>query len=81
MAKGIFIGLTLAQVQAIQTSAVAQLTDGKTKMSWSIDGISAGYAFPMPIADVLAECAYAINYLSGTSKPRRTVSDFSGYPR
>lgn len=77
MAKGIFIGLPLATVQAIQTAAVSALTDGKTTMSYSVDGISVSKAFPMSIESIMMECQWAINNLMGVPLPRRTLSDFS----
>ena len=77
-AKGIFTGLSLAQVQAIQAKAISFLTEGKTLMSYSVDGISRSKQFAMPIADVLEECAYAINHLTtGAGPRRRTYSSFN----
>jgi hypothetical protein len=77
-AQGIFLGLTLSEVQAIRASAVAQLTAGKTRMSISADGISVTYAFVngMSIREILLECAYALNFLDGNHPVTRTYSSF-----
>jgi hypothetical protein len=76
MARGIFVGFTLAEVTAIRTAALAQLTAGKVRMNWSGDGISAGFQFAMNPADVLEECRFAIDRLNGTQGPRRVLSSF-----
>lgn len=77
-ARGLFIYLTLAEVQAIKSRAVALLTEGKTIMSAAGEGKSSSKQFTMPIADVLEECNYAIEQLGG-GRPviRRVKRDFS----
>ncbi len=63
-AKGLFItGFTAEEVRAIQSKAKALLLEGKTIMSWSDSGTSVGKQFTMPVADILAECAYALRRL------------------
>jgi hypothetical protein len=79
MARGIFIGLTAAEILAIRTAAVESLTSGKIKTSWSVDGVSASYAIPagMSPTEIIEECTYATNYLN-RGPGRRVLSDFRG---
>jgi hypothetical protein len=76
MAKGIFLGLTSAQVTAIQAKAVSFLTEGKTTMSYSVDGVSFGKQFPMSVETILDECRYALLYLNGGGATHRVQSSF-----
>lgn len=64
MAKGLFIsGFTAAEVLQIQAKAKAMLVEGKTVMSYTDSGTSVNKAFPMPVSEVLEECAYALPIL------------------
>lgn len=78
MARGIFLGLSSAQITAIQMAAVEALTSGKVRTSISTDGVSIGYTIPsgMSPTEILEECAYATNYNAGTGPRRRVHSSF-----
>lgn len=80
MARGIFIGLTSDEISAIRSAAVASLTSGKIKTSFSGDGISAGFTIPagMSPMDILEECTFATNYLN-RGPGRRVLSEFRGF--
>lgn len=57
-------GFTRKEVKAIQNKAKEALLEGKTIMSWNDGGgTSVTKQFAMPVADVLAECAYALRRL------------------
>lgn len=64
-AKGLFTtGFTKKEVKSIQAQAKALLMEGKSIMSWSDGGgTSVTKQFAMPVAEVLAECAYALRRL------------------
>lgn len=64
-AKGLFVtGFTATEVKKIQKQAKALLMEGKTIMSWNDgSGTSVSKQFAMPVAEVLAECAYALRRL------------------
>lgn len=74
-AQGLFVvGFTTEEVVAIQARAKELVLEGKTLMSWGESGSSATKQFTMPVADVLAECAYALPILDPeTYAPRRSV--------
>ena len=64
MAQGLFtIGFTIAEILQIQTKAKQMLLEGKTLMTWSESGSSAGTQFAMPVKDTLEECAFAVSKL------------------
>ncbi len=78
-AKGLFlVGFSVKDVRAIQSKAKALLLESKTIMSWSDSGTSTSKQFTMPVADVLAECAYALRRLDpekyGKGKPSAPTS-------
>lgn len=74
-AQGLFVvGFTAEEVLAIQGRAKELILEGKTLMTWGEGGSSAGKQFAMAVADVLAECAYALPILDPeTYPPRRSV--------
>lgn len=76
MATGIFIvGFTPAEVLSIQAKAKEMLLEGKTLMSWGDSGSSVSKQFPMPVNEVLEECAFALRTLDPqTYGPRRRVA-------
>lgn len=80
-AKGLFTtGFTLCEVKKIQKRAKALLLEGKTVMSWNDGGgTSVTKAFPMPVADVLEECAYALRRLDPEAG-KRDASGLSSIP-
>jgi hypothetical protein len=60
MAQGLFtVGFTVAEILQIQTRAKQMLLEGKTLMTWSESGSSAGKQFAMPVKETLDECALA----------------------
>lgn len=63
--QGLFTkGFFRKEVKAIQNKAKEALLEGKTIMSWNDGGgTSVTKQFAMPVADVLAECAYALRKL------------------
>jgi hypothetical protein len=64
MAQGLFtIGFTVAEILQIQTKAKQMLLEGKTLMTWSESGSSAGKQFAMPVKETLEECAFALRKL------------------
>jgi len=64
-ATGLFTtGFTEAEVLAIQAKAKADLLAGRVVMSYSDSGTSVTKAAPMPVKDVLEECAYALRILN-----------------
>lgn len=82
-AKGLFvIGFTVAEVEAIQAKAKAMLLEGKATMSWSDSGTSVSKQFVMPPAEVLEECAYALQKLDPEKyrKSPAPVSPFTSVP-
>lgn len=80
-AKGIFtVGFTLAEVQAIQARAKADLIAGKVLTSYSQGGVSATKMVTMNCVMVLDECKFALQQLDPATygKPKRFVtSDYS----
>ena len=72
--KGLFLrGFTLDEIKSIQSKAKAFLLEGKTIMSWSDGGgTSVSKQFAMPVAEVLAECSYALRKLEPDSAPSRS---------
>jgi len=76
MAQGLFItGFTVAEVIQIQSTAKEMLVEGKTVMGWGDSGSSVNKQFPMPVKEVLEECAYALRILDpATYRPRRNVA-------
>jgi hypothetical protein len=83
MAQGLFItGFTVAEVIQIQSKAKEMLVEGKTVMQWIDSGSTVTKQFPMPVKEVLEECAYALRVLDpATYGPRRNVaqSGITGY--
>jgi hypothetical protein len=75
--EGLFVGLDLTDIQAIQSAAVNLLKQGKTMMTASVGGKSFSNQFPLPVDKVLRECRYAIQLLQGQQQVRRVSSDFS----
>lgn len=71
-ARGLFlVGFSLEEVKAIQNRAKAMLLEGKTIMSWNDgSGVSTSKQFVMPVAEVLAECSYALRRLDPASAPK-----------
>lgn len=63
MAKGIFTTFEESEILAIRDTAKKLLMEGKTTMSYSVDGMSASKQFAMPVADVLDECRFALRRL------------------
>ncbi len=85
MAQGLFtIGFTIAEILQIQTKAKQMLLEGKTLMTWSESGSSAGKQFAMPVKDTLEECAFALRKLAPETYGgrRRTIgrSSISSLP-
>ena len=76
MAQGLFtVGFSVAEVLQIQAKAKEMLLEGKTLMQWGDGGSTATKQFPMPVKEVLEECAYALRVLDpGTYGPRRRVA-------
>ncbi len=76
MAQGLFItGFSVAEVLQIQSKAKEMLLEGKTLMAWGDSGSSVNKQFPMPVKEVLEECAYALRVLDPeTYGPRRRVA-------
>jgi len=74
---GIFVGLSLDELQALKTSAISRVTSGETT-SLSGAGKSKGKQWSMPAADVLKEVNYAIGLLTGDSTIRQTHFNVSG---
>ena len=83
MTKGIFIGLTEAELLAIRAKAVALITEGKTTMSYSPgDGSSFSKQFAMKPEEMLAECRHALQLLDPATYGKRTTiirSTYSGF--
>jgi hypothetical protein len=83
MAQGLFItGFSVAEVLQIQARAKELLIEGKTIMQWIDSGSTVTKQFPMPVKEVLEECAYALRVLDpATYGPRRNVaqSGITGY--
>lgn len=67
MAQGLFVNFSEVEVLQILAKAKALVMDGKTIMSYGDQGTSVSKVFPMPIADVLAECNYALRVLDPTT--------------
>ena len=79
MARGLFItGFTVAEVLAIQQKAKSLLLEGKTIMNWNDADTSVSKQFPMPVGEVLEECAYALRRLDPATygKPRTVAASF-----
>lgn len=76
MAQGLFItGFTVAEILQIQAKAKQMLLEGKTVMSWGDGGSSVSKQFPMPVKEVLDECAHALRTLDPeTYGQRRRVA-------
>jgi hypothetical protein len=65
MAQGLFtVGFTVAEILQIQTKAKQMLLEGKTLMTWSDSGSSAGKQFAMPVKETLEECAFALRKMA-----------------
>ena len=82
MAQGLFItGFTVAEVLQIQAQAKQMLIEGKTLMSWSDSGSSVAKQFPMPVKEVLDECAHALRVLDPETygRRRRVAQSSVGY--
>ena len=62
-ATGLFVNLTLAEVEAIKAKAVSLITEGKTIMSYGDTGTTVTRQFPMNPKEVLEECNYALPIL------------------
>lgn len=75
--SGLFKSLTLSQVAAIQARAVEMLSAGQVIMSGSVAGQNFTGQLTMPVNEVLAECNYALQFLTGSGLVRRVRSDFS----
>ena len=82
MAQGLFVtGFTVAEVLQIQAKAKEFLMEGKTLMAWQDSGSTATKQFPMPVKEVLEECAYALRVLDpATYGPRRRVAQSTVAP-
>ena len=82
MAQGLFItGFSVAEVLQIQSKAKELLIEGKTVMAWGDSGSTVTKQFPMPIKEVLEECAYALRVLDpATYGPRRRVAQSTVSP-
>lgn len=76
--RGLFRRLPRAQVEAILARAVALITEGKTIMEvQSRGGQMSQKAFPVPPADVLAECNRRLDQIDGLAK-RKSYGFFAG---
>jgi hypothetical protein len=65
MAQGLFtVGFTVAEILQIQTRAKQMLLEGKTLMTWSESGSSAGKQFAMAVKETLDECAFALRKMA-----------------
>jgi hypothetical protein len=72
MAQGLFItGFSVAEVLQIQSKAKELLLEGKTVMAWGDSGSTVTKQFPMPVKEVLEECAYALRVLDPATYGRR----------
>ena len=82
MAQGLFItGFSVAEVLQIQSKAKELLIEGKTVMAWGDSGSTVTKQFPMPIKEVLEECAYALRVLDPAAYgPRRRVAQSTVSP-
>ena len=78
MARGLFVNFSITEVLQILAKAKAMVMDGKTIMSYGDQGTSVSKVFPMPVADVIDECNYALRVLDpdtyGNVRDTRRVS-------
>ena len=82
MPQGLFIGLTEAELIALKTKALANITAGTTMTNYSDGGTSVGKQITMPAKDVLAESLYALQMLNpGVYGTKTTVikTDWRNY--
>ncbi|HWL53858.1 MAG TPA: hypothetical protein VNQ90_15570 [Chthoniobacteraceae bacterium] len=75
--KGIFVGLTGDQINAIREKAVLLIMEGKTTMSGSVAGQSFSKQLALPLDQILLECNYASELLSNRPRPRRVLTNFN----
>ena len=85
MAQGLFtVGFTVAEILQIHTKAKQMLLEGKTLMTWSESGSSAGKQFAMPVKDTLEECSFALRKMDPNTYGgrRRTIgrSTIASFP-
>lgn len=72
MAQGLFTtGFSVAEVLQIQAKAKEMLMEGKTTMAWGDSGSTVSKQYPMPVKEVLEECAYALRVLDPATYGRR----------
>lgn len=58
--KGIFMTLTVPQIEAIRDKAVAIVTEGKTIMEYKDSGTDIRKDWPIDPPTILLECRYAL---------------------
>lgn len=58
--KGIFMTLTVAEIEAIRDKAVAIVTEGKTIMEYKDSGTDVRKDWPIDPPTILLECRYAL---------------------
>lgn len=68
MAKGIFNGLTVAELLPIRAKALAEITAGASTTSYSIAGTSVGKQV-IPAIERLTEANYSLNLLDPVTYP------------
>lgn len=73
MPQGLFIGLTEAELIALKTKALANITAGTTMTNYSDNGTSVGKQITMPAKDVLSEALYALQLLNPAVYGTRTT--------
>lgn len=79
-AEGLFIMLTVEQIQAILNAAVNLLAQGRVTMSGNVAGHSFSDQFPMQITKTIRECNWALR-TKGVGPPiiKKTMSSFNPY--
>jgi len=58
--KGIFMTLTIAQIETIKDKAIAIVTEGKTIMEYKDSGTDVRKDWPIDPPTILLECRYAL---------------------
>jgi hypothetical protein len=58
--KGIFMTLTIAQIETIKDKAISIVTEGKTIMEYKDSGTDVRKDWPIDPPTILLECRYAL---------------------
>lgn len=74
---GIFVSLSLEELQTLKASVLARAASGDT-IQLSGAGKSKGKSYSLSVLDALKELNFAIGLLTGQSRPSQTHFDVAG---